>query len=679
MPDLTIPVYGRGFPTGAGDPRRGTIPHAGPPGEPETPGDQGGRRAHGVQFTRALTPEEEEELSQQLGISFDAYIPEFTYLVLADDQTLSALRQHPLYNADFRYGARFKTAPGIGTREFQTERRRQIAPDLLLWAVLFRNADVDAVKTRLQDLGARDLADLDDRDEGGDFLIEFVLPAGASVAAVAAIEGIRWLEEAPEGRSNMPLLAGLVQSGIPDDTPYWDHELRGQQQVIGVLDSGRLDLGHCWFKDDGDNNPRPGHRKVVHNDALSAEGEPLHCAFVSGIIAGDDKDDSGGHPDRGVAWAAKLAYANRKDFERTPPERLPAYLARARAAKARIHSNSWHDHATPNYTVRAHQFDRFAWRNEDCLIVASSGNSDEGFERGPPGTAKNSLCVSAGFVGAGVSCFGDGIPGPTDDGRRKPDLLAPGCKTTSAETGTTCATVSDAAAGAASPATCEPTARCASSFATPVVAAAAAIVRQYFLEGWHPDGDRTSPHADPRDPTGALVKAVLLNAANKTTTCPDFPSNVEGWGMLQMQPILRLAGGASKLWIRDVPHADGFRIGGDAEHLYTLRVAGAPLKVTLVWTDYPGDPWAQRIRVNDLDLEVTEPGVADPFKGNVFAGNQSIRGGAADQLNTVEMVYVPAPTAGDWQIRVKATTLAKVRPGLGYALVVSGDVSDPPA
>jgi hypothetical protein len=680
--DLTIPVYGRGFPSGAADPRRPELPYEVPPEGPQvSPGDQGGKRSRGVQFKRALTSEEEAELSQRFGISLDAYVPDFTYLVLIDDQTLAELRQNPIFNATFLYGAHFKMEEGIGAREYVSEQRRQIAPDLLLWAVLFRTADVDAVVARLRDLGAQEPVVLDDREEDGNITVEFLLPAGRPIAPIAMLDGVRWLDEVPEARDNMPLLAGLVQSGIPDDTPYWNHELRGQDQVIGVLDSGRLDRLHCWFRADGNNDPGPGHRKIVSYESASINGNHRHCTFVGGIVAGDDIGNSGGHPHRGVAWAARIAYANREDFGAPHYKRLLNYLDIAHDNGARIHSNSWHDVAA-RYTERASQFDRFTWRNEDCLVVASSGNSSEGVKRGPPGTAKNSLCVSAGNVGDGVSCFGDGIPGPTSDGRRKPDLLAPGCRSISARTATECGTLPDVEVGANGIPACDGEARCASSFATPVVAAAAAIVRQYFLGGWYPDGDKDSPNADPfADPTGALLKAVLLNAANKTTACPDFPSHSEGWGLLQLDPILRLEGGLWKIWVRDVPHAQGIHIFGDQEQCHTVHVdsSGMPLKVTLVWTDYPGNPWAQdgKVLVNNLDLEVTAPGATDPFKGNVFSGNQSILGGNADHLNTVEMVYVPVPTSGDWDICVKGTRIAKGRPGQGYALVVSGDVSEP--
>lgn len=50
------------------------------------------------------------------------------------------------------------------------------------------------------------------------------------------------------------------------------------------------------------------------------------------------------------------------------------------------------------------------------------------------------------------------------------------------------------------------------SMATPLIAASAALVRQYFLTGFYPSGSPTP--ANQFAPSGALVKAVLLGGAS---------------------------------------------------------------------------------------------------------------------------------------------------------------------
>ena len=53
---------------------------------------------------------------------------------------------------------------------------------------------------------------------------------------------------------------------------------------------------------------------------------------------------------------------------------------------------------------------------------------------------------------------------------------------------------------------------------------------------------------------------------------------------------------------------------------------GLPFRVTLAWTDAPGNPAVQTGSqlVNDLDLQVILGGVT--YKGNVFAQNVSVPG-----------------------------------------------------
>ena len=60
------------------------------------------------------------------------------------------------------------------------------------------------------------------------------------------------------------------------------------------------------------------------------------------------------------------------------------------------------------------------------------------------------------------------------------------------------------------------------SMAAPAVAGAAIIVRQYFMEGFYPDGVRNDEEAGGGGgggfvPMGALLKAVLINSGQKVT------------------------------------------------------------------------------------------------------------------------------------------------------------------
>jgi serine protease AprX len=82
---------------------------------------------------------------------------------------------------------------------------------------------------------------------------------------------------------------------------------------------------------------------------------------------------------------------------------------------------------------------------------------------------------------------------------------------------------------------------------------------------------------------------------------------------------------------------------GESEDTQQAVAAGATLKVTLVWTDPPGDSLQ-----NDLDLIVTTP------DGRELHGNVAPGAAGFDHSNNVEQVVVPNIAAGIATITVRA-------------------------
>jgi hypothetical protein len=105
--------------------------------------------------------------------------------------------------------------------------------------------------------------------------------------------------------------------------------------------------------------------------------------------------------------------------------------------------------------------------------------------------------------------------------------------------------------------------------------------------------------------------------------------------------------------------------------------SGDPLRVTLAWTDYPGEPSAAKTLVNDLDLEVIGPNGAH-YSGNqgLYTSGQCLRDGMWDACNNVEGVIIPRAGAGTYTIIVHGAQVAQggAQP---FALVVSGDELQP--
>ncbi|MCP4380877.1 MAG: S8 family serine peptidase [Hyphomicrobiales bacterium] len=484
----------------------------------------------------------------------------------------------------------------------------------------------------------------------------------------AHIEDVRWIEEITEDIDDNVNAATTNQSGTAGTAPVWNQGLNGQGQIIGVMDSSPADTAHCHFQDPVDNTPSFSHRKVVSLRNANGDAAGGHATFVAGCAAGDDFNNPGAAARRGAAWAARLAMANRRDltvFGGTAS--LLSELNAAAAAGAVIHSNSWHENNVDGsnqaiYSQASVDTDTFTWNNEDHLVLGSAGNTGE--EQGAPGTAKNAICVSAAQADPNEMNIGDGNPGPTADGRNKPDLVGVGCSIQSATVGTACGTGTRAA--------------CATSYATPHIAGAAGLVRQYYTEGWYPTGAPEPSHAF--TPSGALLKATLLNSTRNMTGVTDgFPGVTQGWGLVRLDDTLPFPGDPIDTRVWDTRNVDGLATGETAEHHVDVAANTQRLKVTLVWAEPPSAANSTTPLVNNLDLEVVSPDGTQTFLGNDFAAGVSTTGGTADTTENVEMVLINNPAPGDWTIRVVGTAVNVGAPGQGYALVASADLTDPPA
>jgi len=129
--------------------------------------------------------------------------------------------------------------------------------------------------------------------------------------------------------------------------------------------------------------------------------------------------------------------------------------------------------------------------------------------------------------------------GPTADGRIKPDIVGPGELVS--------ASSADAADGDHPSETCGKGRKSGTSMATPIIAGHAAIIRQYFMEGFYPTGSATSSNA--YTPSGPLIKAIMMGGAcdlkgNTEQYLPleSSPSMRQGFGRMCLCSSLKLAG-----------------------------------------------------------------------------------------------------------------------------------------
>lgn len=571
----------------------------------------------------------------------------------------------------------------------------------LRWAILELDplADLAAVERRALSLagGPESRARVTGRSRSArQSRLGLLLPGRALAALLARLDALPellWLDLEPPRRLLNDTTAWVGQTGLTGGqaTPLYSHGLDGAGQVVAVLDTG-IDPNMCFFREANGTLPPTNacnggttidgtRRKLLAVDFLWAaecsggigNGEwdtHDHGTHVAGTVAADDLANDVRDVGDGMAPAARLVVQdgglttdNCADLPGIgcPVVDLKPIFQQTFDQGARIHSNSWGDNENAavqnDYSAASRDVDQFMWEHPDFLLVFAAGNSGPGNDTvGTPSTAKNGLSVgstlrgtSAGSLSSFSSC------GWTSDLRIKPDLTVPGSSIISAN--------NDLDAGNEN---CGTKTMSGTSMATPGAAGFAALVRQYYADGYHPSGSPVA--ADGFSSTAALVKATMLasTVAMESVATPP-PSRCQGWGRLTLDEALALGNETRRLLARDDrdgPHATG------ARRVATFRVLDAvePLRATLAWTDRPSTPAASVHLVSDLDLELLGPDGL--FLGNVWSAGASVAGGAADRRNSVEQVRRLSPTPGLWAARVRAFNLP-----LGaqpFALVVAG-------
>ncbi|HYE61853.1 MAG TPA: S8 family serine peptidase [Phycisphaerales bacterium] len=610
----------------------------------------------GAQFSAArhviildgpLTPAREKQLTDA-GVQLGSYLPTNAFIAVLSNTTPAQLRAlgFVLWAGEYQRAWKIDAAlvAGAHGRPFETPLRREMADAGLVAAHvwLFDDEPSDPVRDALIKLPNTQVVSID--HVGRTACLNIIMPA-ADVHRLADLPGVQFAEHQPEftPRGGNSETRWIVQTNVTNETPLYNIGVTGAGQIIGLIDGG-IGVSHCSFFD-AVNPIGPNHRKILAYNAASQFADS-HGTHIAGTLAGDNGvfDNT-----RGIAYGAKLVFNQwPSPNEQSQIQRHSLHYSQGAA----IHSNSWGDSVSTAYDSACRGLDSFQHDFDDNLIFFAVTNSNTTVRN--PENAKNVLAV-AGSGSAGAQqqvCVGGWAP--TADGRRKPEITAPGCAISSSGT-TGCGTAQQTG----------------TSMACPAAAAAATLARQYFMGGYYPTGTPTPGNAF--TPSGALIKAVVANSAQDMTGNPGYPSDREGWGRVTIANVLGFAPDQRKLLLSDVRNANpaALTTGQTSEITFHVGPCESVLKATLAYHDAPALANAASAPVNNLDLELIDP-EGNVYRGNFFANGSSVAGGTADALNNLEQVYVTSPAVGRWTARVIATA---VNDGpQGFALVVAGPV-----
>jgi len=552
-------------------------------------------------------------------------------------------------------------------------RSKQASYDLLV--ILFEGSDRSVIEREVSKI---DGISIKDELHPDNERLVIKSPSGLvenTILRLTALEEVMRIEKMRYKKVSNDESSWMCQSGIYGKKPIWDHGITGAGQIIAVSDTG-LDIDHCFYWDPFygmpaflDNFYDPDHRKVIGYFVWTREGNDWdkqgHGTHTAGSAAGDDWENMGKYDtDDGLAFNAKLimqdlGWGNVITLSGTPSN-LEYLLYEAYDAGARIHSNSWGSEENV-YSSHARDVDNFLFDNQDMVVLFSNGNSGSGSGTvTEPATAKNCISVGATYKQSfssykGIAYFSS--RGPTSDGRIKPDLVAPGVYVNSAFSDKDKNTFN-----------CNRIPNSGTSMSCPVAAGLAALVRQYYADGFYPSGKAMELTAF--SPSGALVKGTLINSCGEIEGYNSKPPNNSiGWGLPVLEEVLYFEGDARKLLIFD--ETEGLNDGETFTYRFANASSNMPLKITLTWYDPRASSSASKKLVNNIDMKITSPD-GTIYSGNNFADGYTLPGAYSDDTNNIEGILINDPDSGTYNIELNGTSIATGPQS--FAVVITGDL-----
>lgn len=455
------------------------------------------------------------------------------------------------------------------------------------------------------------------------------------IEALAAEDAVQWIEPPLPGfDTTNDSNRVLTQANLVHAAPY---NLTGAGVNVMVYDGGTARASHVDFQG-----------RLTVRDSSGTGSHPTHVAGSIGGAGVGDFTFKGMAP--GVTLQAYgfevvgglqpgFLYTDSGDLEADYNQAINTYGAviSNNSIGSNIESNGYNCAWQGDYGATSALIDAIVRGSlgQPHRIVWAAGNERQGtrcdvegygsyYSVAPPCGAKNHITVGA------VNSNDDSMTsfsswGPTDDGRMKPDISAPGCQSNGDNGVTSCNSSGDTAY----------TTMCGTSMACPTTTGLAALMIEDY---------RVQFPGRPDFRNSTLKILLAHTAVDRGNVGPDYQF---GYGSVRIKEAIDFMREGNFLE-EQVSH-------GDAYSVLVLVEPGAPvMKATLAWDDAPAAPVAYGTLVNDLDLRVYDPSnnrhypwTLDPTSPTSAAVQT-----AEDHLNNIEQVLVNSPAAGVWRIEV---------------------------
>ncbi len=580
--------------------------------EPAMPAGLSAASSDTVRLVRVAGPLTSPQIKalEQAGAELLGYIPEHTYLARVPGDRLDAVRTLPTVTWIGPYHAAYKIQ-----EELLKATAAEVEVNVVYFPEVAGTTGSSGLKSAAGALGARVTA-----HEDGYPLVRMRISPSA-LPALATRSEVRWIDRWAPPVAQMDKIRNITGATFASLDGF------DGTGIVGEVKDNGIDQGHPDF-----------------SNLIGTYGGPVtdsHGTCTFGIVFGDGNESTNA---TGMMPAAGGVFCD-------------WYVGRSSSISnlknswgGVFQSNSWSSgYSDSDYDSTSRENDE-ATVDNDVLMFYSASNSNYGVGSetcSSDSVAKNVVCVGAVFHQNTETLSDDqwenhgsgSTPGqgPARDGRIKPDVIAffDSIYTTDVRGGGGYSGGDYYSDFGGTSGSC------------PIVAGAAGLTYQMYEEnhfGNNPSGVTPKP---------STIKALLI--ANAYQYPLDRANRYrQGWGLSDVGRIHEAA--HNQLIVdADVPLSTGQSWSADVS-----RFNGSEsLKISLVWSDEPGEASSSKALINDLDLKVTAP------DGTIYRGNiglvdnlWSTEGGAWDRLNNVENVFVQSPVDGTWTIEVIADNVA---------------------